>query len=279
MKLAVLGPGGVGGFVSAALWRAGYETVVVARQALDGISVDSVRLGRLVARPRVVTELVEPVDVLIVATKATTLDAALERVHAEVGAVLPLLNGLDHLAVLRRRFGDRVIPASIRIESERVAPGRIVQSSPFLVVEMTREHPVAAALEHAGIPTAVAPDAMWRKLVRLNALALTTSAFAVPVGEIRSRHRDALVACIREGAAVADAEGASVSAEEVLAQLDAAHPTLSSSMARDIEAGAEPELDAIAGGVLRAGRRHGVECPTVAALATQVAGRAGVPTP
>ena len=214
MKLAVLGPGGVGGFVSAALWRAGYETVVVARQALDGISVDSVRLGRLVARPRVVTELVEPVDVLIVATKATTLDAALERVHAEVGAVLPLLNGLDHLAVLRRRFGDRVIPASIRMRSG-----------------------------------------------------------------VRSRHRDALVACIREGAAVADAEGASVSAEEVLAQLDAAHPTLSSSMARDIEAGAEPELDAIAGGVLRAGRRHGVECPTVAALATQVAGRAGVPTP
>ena len=279
MKVAVLGPGGVGGFVSAALWRAGCETVVVARQALDGISIDSVRLGRFVAHPRVVTELDEPVDVLIVATKATTLDAALARVQGEVRAVLPLLNGLDHLAVLRKRFGDRVIPAAIRIESERVAPGRIVQSSPFLVVEMTREHPVAGALERAGIPTAVEPDAMWRKLVRLNALALTTSAFAAPIGDIRTDERGTLERCVREGAAVAAAEGATVSADDVIAELDAAHATLSSSMARDIEAGAEPELDAIAGGVLRAGRRHGVECPTVAALAARVAERAGVPAP
>jgi 2-dehydropantoate 2-reductase len=279
VTVAVLGPGGVGGFVSAALARAGVETVVVARQALDRISVDSVRLGRFVAHPRVVTELEEAVDVLIVATKATTLEAALERVRGEAAAVLPLLNGLDHVTVLRERFGDRVIPAAIRIESERVAPGRIVQTSPFLVVEMTRAHPIAAALERAGIPTAVEPDALWRKLVRLNALALTTSAFDAPIGEIRMRERAILERCAREGAAVAAAEGAPVAADDVLAELDAAHATLSSSMARDIDAGAKPELDAIAGGVLRAARRHGVDCPTITSLAARVAERAGVPAP
>ena len=37
-------------------------------------------------------------------------------------------------------------------------------------------------------------------------------------------------------------------------------------MQRDIAAGREPELDAIPGSVLRAGARHGIECPTIARL-------------
>jgi 2-dehydropantoate 2-reductase len=40
---------------------------------------------------------------------------------------VPLLNGLDHVEVLRRRFGPTaVLPASIAIESERVEPGSCV---------------------------------------------------------------------------------------------------------------------------------------------------------
>jgi 2-dehydropantoate 2-reductase len=64
-----------------------------------------------------------------------------------------------------------------------------------------------------------------------------------------------------------------------LAELDDAHPELGSSMRRDIAAGREPELDAIAGAVLRAGARHGIDCPTVARLSEMIARRAGVAPP
>src|SRR3712207_8098478 len=63
MHVAVLGPGGVGGLVAAALDRAGTPTTVVAREQTvalldrDGLSVDSVRLGEFVARPRAVPQL------------------------------------------------------------------------------------------------------------------------------------------------------------------------------------------------------------------------------
>ena len=43
-------------------------------------------------------------------------------------------------------------------------------------------------------------------------------------------------------------------------------PEQTSSLHRDLAAGHEHELDAIAGGVLRAGERHGVPTPTVAEL-------------
>jgi ketopantoate reductase len=50
-------------------------------------------------------------------------------------------------------------------------------------------------------------------------------------------------------------------------------------MQRDIAAGRDPELDHIAGSVLRAAARRGLACPTIARLAGVIAQRAGVAPP
>ena len=106
-SIAVLGPGGVGGFVAAALARARVNVVLVAREpaatalTLTGVSVRSAVLGNFIAHPGVVSELTDPVDVLLVATKAVGLGAALDRIHTEPGLVVPLLNGVEHVGVLR----------------------------------------------------------------------------------------------------------------------------------------------------------------------------------
>ena len=123
---------------------------------------------------------------------------------------------------------------------------------------------------------------MWSKLVRLNALACTTSAYDKLLGEIRSTPelRAALVGAIEEGCAVGQAEGATdVDPAKALGELEQAHATLGSSMQRDIAAGREPELDAIPGSVLRAAARHGIECPTIERLVGLIAARARVPVP
>jgi 2-dehydropantoate 2-reductase len=295
VRIAVLGPGGVGGLVAAALARAGEEVVVIAREPTaelishNGIEVSSVRLGDFTAAPRAVARLNEAVDVLVVATKATALDKALERVGVEPRLVVPLLNGLEHIDVLRRRFAaERVVAAVIRVESDRPAPGRVLQTSPFLRVDIADSRPTitafAGALERAGIPVRLGgseAEVMWSKLVRLNALALATSAYDRPLGEIRDdpERRRVLEAAIRETGAVAAAEGATIDPADTVAELQSAHPGLTSSMQRDIAAGRAPELDAIAGAVLRAARRRGIACPTVSELTRRVAERAAVPEP
>lgn len=298
MKVAVLGPGGVGGLIVAALVHAGTEVLVVARESTrqtiqaQGLSLSSVRLGELVAHPQVGEELDQPVDALIVATKAVGLQAALDRVRSDPPLVLPLLNGLDHLAVLRERFDPQTVAAAaIRVESDRRQPGVIVHTSPFLRVDIAPPPPVreaaqrlADALEGAGVPARVLdsePEVMWGKLVRLNALACTTSAYDVPIGAIRGtpQLRAELIGAIEEGCAVAAAEGASIDPATPLQELSDAHASLGSSMQRDIAAGRTPELDAIPGAVLRAGARHGIACPTIERLARAVAARAGLPAP
>src|SRR3989442_3406484 len=147
-----------------------------------------------------------------------------------------------------------------------------------------RMRELAATLERARVPAQVIDSeaqAMWDKLVRLNALALTTSAFDLSVGPIRSTPelRDQLRSCVVEAAAVARADGADLRAGDVMQEIDGTHASLATSMQRDIAAGVEPELDAIAGSVLRAAARHGLRCPTIERLAARVAERAGMGAP
>lgn len=295
----MLGPGGVGGFVAAALSRAGEPVQVVAREPTverinaQGLDVRSRVLGDFRARPVAVAELREPVDVLFLAAKATGLAAALDRIRVGPELVVPLLNGLDHLALLRGRFGPGPVVASvIRIESDRPEPGRILQTSPGVRIDMASEHPqtaarlpaVAEALIRAGIPTVIGDSearVMWSKLARLNALSATTSVSGRDIGFIRSdpAWRARLVACVEETAAIATADGAPMSPVDALRELDAAHPGLGSSMQRDLAAGRTPELDAIQGSVLRAAARHGIECPAVSRLAVEIAALAGIDPP
>jgi 2-dehydropantoate 2-reductase len=296
---AVLGPGGVGGLLAAALCRGGQEVAVVARERTarallrDGIEVESVRLGNFSVHPPVVPALTEDVDVLFVTTKATTLPEALERIHAQPRLIVPLLNGLDHMTLLRERFGaDRVAAGVIRVESSSPRPGQIRQTSPFLRVDLAADdqalrgqlEELAGALDECGVPARVeASEAhvLWLKLVRLVALACTTSASGETIGFIRTdpEWRRILVEVINEAAAVANADGGAVDPAGPLAELEEAHPGLGSSMQRDLAAGREPELDAIAGAVLRAGRRHGIECPTIERLSASIAERAGLALP
>ncbi len=317
VNVAVLGPGGVGGLVAGALCRAGTPVLVLAKDStaatvsVRGLCVNSVLLGDFVVHPRAAVWLEEPVDALIVATKAAGLREAVERVGVAPRLVLPLLNGLDHVAVLRERFGDEaVVAGTIRVEADRPEPGVVVHTSQFLRVEMASRYPIArapmeqlaGALVGAGVPASVYPptnpapspaerakaladggeaQVIWSKLVRLNALACTTSAHDLLLGEIRSTPAllGELLGVIEEGCAVARAEGASIPAEDPLGELTAAHATLGSSMQRDIAARREPELDAIPGAVLRAAARHGIACPTIERLVGMIAARAGVPLP
>ena len=167
-----------------------------------------------------------------------------------------------------------------------------MQSSPFLRIDLAADDPalrpalerLAQTLRSADIPAEIGgseAQILWSKLVRLNALACTTSACDCPIGFIRTdpEWRRTLEDCVAEASAVARAEGADSDPVAPLAELDDAHAELGSSMQRDIAAGREPELDAIPGAVLRAGQRHRLQCPTIARLTAVIAERAGVSVP
>lgn len=290
-RVAVLGPGGVGGLVGVLLTRSGAAVTYLAGEATAavltgrGVHVRSRQVGDLRVPARAGTRLEGPVDLVVVAVKQTALEDALDRVPPEVlgdGVVLPLLNGLDHLGVLRERYGDeRVLPATIRVESTRVAPGEIEHTSDFTDVDLApggvapeRVEAVRALLDAAGITTSLRADEtalLWAKLGFLAPFALLTTTYRAPIGEVRTARRDELEALVREVAAVAAASGAPSDPERTLSFYDRFAPEAKSSMLRDAEAGRPLEVDAIGGAIVRAAERTGVLAPLTEHLVARLA--------
>jgi 2-dehydropantoate 2-reductase len=291
MRHAILGAGGVGGLICACLARSGESVIMVVRpeslaQYPEQLHLESAFGDFSVPVSR--ASMVPAADVLWITVKATQLGAALASFTKPdaVRAIVPLLNGIDHLAVLRTKYGDeKVIAATIAGETERIAPGHIVHRTAFarLNVSSTGRSLLGTtvdAFQKMGFECRFIddePTLMWSKLVFLAAFALTTTASGKTTGEVLSDPgwRQLGLSCIREASAVAVAEGAKIDADAVIASVVKMPGNMRSSMQKDVERGNTPELDAIAGPILRGGQRHGIEVPATRNLVAAVERRAG----
>jgi 2-dehydropantoate 2-reductase len=291
MRHAILGAGGVGGLIGACLGHAGDSvTLIVRREALAQyprqLHLES-PFGNFTVNVSVAVD-VPAVDVLWITVKATQLEPALTALKNPdaVRAIVPLLNGIDHLAMLRARYGSgRVIPATIAVETERVSSGHIVHRSPFARLNVSSAGRAVLAntldqLQQIGFECRFVddePTLMWSKLVFLAAFALTTTAADKTTGEILAdpEWRQLGLACLREACAVAVAEGAKVDADAVIAGVMKMPGNMRSSMQKDVEQRRTPELEAIAGPILRGAERHGIEVPATKKLVEAVERRAG----
>ena len=292
MRHAILGAGGVGGLVGGALARAGHPVTLLVRpgraeQHPERLSIQSQSLGSFEAPVEVADHLGEPSDVVWITVKATALEAALGAVPPEeLGdrVVVPLLNGVDHVELLRERYGaERVLPGTIRVEAERVGPGQIRHLSAFADVQVApgsatraRAWALSEELHGAGLGCEVRDDEvtmLWSKLCFLAPFALATTASGGALGVVRSDPRwgARLRDCVEEACAVGLAEGAEVTPEPILATFGGLPEGFRSSMQKDVAAGRPPELDAIAGPILRGGEEHGIDVPTTRFFVERIA--------
>jgi 2-dehydropantoate 2-reductase len=288
MDHAILGAGAIGGLIGTALASLGEGVVLIVRPEKLSAHPEILMLeqpsGALSARVRVLDELADPVDVLWIATKTYQLEAALATVKATPGIIVPLLNGVDHIAVLRARFGkERVVPATIAVEAEQLAQGRYVHRSPIRLNIAASGEPVLGGIvqrlgEIGFICQFVADDLslLWGKLCFLAPFALVTSASGKNLGEILAdpAWKAELYSAVAEACTVAKACGADVDTVKIQAVYDTLPAGMRSSMAKDLAAGRQLELDGIAGPILRGGTHHGIAVPISQKLAATIQGLA-----
>ncbi|SRR6266508_934624 len=276
-RVAILGPGAVGGMLAVRLAQTDAEVVCVTRpDAAAAIRSEglTLRQGESVAtaRPEAVEELREPVDLLLITVKAPALADALDRVAARATAVVPLMNGLEHVEAIRRRLDANVIAGSIgRLEAYREGRTRIVQATASPLVTLAAADGVAERLTGAGLDVRIGESeraVLWDKLARLAPLAAATAATQRSLGELRAdpEWRVTLEAAVAEACAVAGAEGVILTTAAQWETLDTMPASVTTSTARDAAAGSPTELDAHLGAVVRAARRLDVPAPTLERL-------------
>jgi 2-dehydropantoate 2-reductase len=292
MKHAILGAGGVGGLIGASLAHTGEAVTLIVRketiaQYPKQLNLES-SFGNFTVDVNISDE-VSPVDILWLTVKATQLDSALRSLKNpnSVRAIVPLLNGIDHTALLRAKYGaDRIIPATIAVETERVSPGHIIHRSPFARLNVLSSGRALLTntierLQKIGFNCAFVddePTLMWSKLVFLAPYALTTTAADMNAGQILADlpWRELGLTCIREACTVAAAEGAKVDADAIIAGVLKMPGTMRSSMQKDVEQGKPSELGAIAGPILRGAERHEIEIPATKKLVAAVQKKVGL---
>jgi 2-dehydropantoate 2-reductase len=287
MRHAIVGAGGVGGTIGAILANAVEDVTLIVRPGTGKsypphLTLEST-FGKISGAVKIAESLAEPADIIWITVKATQLNGSIYSIVPErvMRAVVPLLNGIEHVAILRRHFGhDRVIPATIAGEMERVAPGKMVHPSPFLRLNIASSgqpvlQQVVDQFTRFGMECKFFDNEatlLWSKLVMLGPFALSTTAANAPIGAVLNdpRRRLLMENCVREACAAANAAGAGLDPEVTIRILDNTPHTMRSSMQKDVEAGRPPELDAIAGPILRSAEARGAAVPATAELVEEV---------
>jgi 2-dehydropantoate 2-reductase len=292
MTILVVGAGATGGYFGARLAQAGRDVTFLVRPHRAGqLRERGLRIvgpgagaeARQVVRPNLVMagELTEPADIVLLSVKATALDQAIADFAPAVGprtVVVPFLNGMAHLAVLSKRFGESaVLGGVVVIATQLNDEGDVVQLSPQASLtigtqDSTRTAGLEAAydqLSGAGFDASVSDEIiarMWGKWVFVSTLGALTSLMRGTVGEIVAvpGGRELGPAILAEASAVAAAAGYPVPSA-VLASttqtITQAGSATNSSLSRDVADGRPAEVEEVLADLARRGAGHGINTP------------------
>ena len=272
--IAIIGPGAIGGILAA--WLAqdpANDVTVCVRTPFDHLEVETPS-GRITARPRVLTSVVDatPVDWVLITTKAYDAVATAEwlpSLRREDTCVVVLQNGVEHVERFSRFVPvAQLVPAVIDCPAERTAPGRMRQrGASWIVVPDTangRAFVPLFAKTNFDVRTDDVTTRAWAKLC-INAPGAISAILMKPTGVIQVEPIPELTrGMVRECIAVGRAEGAVLDDAIVEAVVEGARkapPDGLNSLIADRMAGRPMEIDARNGAVVRLGRKHGIPTP------------------
>lgn len=295
MRFAVVGAGGVGGYLGMRLAQAGHEVSWLARgRTLEALRTRGMRLespsGELRLGPQAaaadaaeLARLAGVPEVVVVTPKLYDLEAVAARLAplAPSGTrVLPLQNGVEAHAILSRHLpGATVLKGTLSIKSFVRAPGEIVCKSDFCKIRFgpgdaatPREslEPLRAALESGkAVSATLSPDIeldLWRKFVMLASFSAVSCMARATIGQVLgdARARALLIAAAEEAATVGRARGIALDAD-IAALVDAQTRDMPKdgrpSMLEDLDAGRPLEVAFLSGAVERLGAEAGLPTP------------------
>ncbi len=275
-RIAIVGPGAIGGTLTAWLSQdPSAEITVAARSTFDSLTLQIPDGSVITAKPRILTdpEHATAADWVLVTTKAYDVDGAAKWLTKLVGPrtrVAIIQNGVEHV----ERFSphvpvDQLLPVMIDLPAERQAPGRIRQRGAGRMVVPEGAHAAEFMQLFAHTPLSVTPDPdfktqVWKKLCLNSAGALSAILLKPSVIAHHDGVADIMRAIVRECVAVGRAEGARLDdsmPEQVVSGYRSAPPDSVNSLHADRAAGRPMETDARNGVIVRIGRKHGIATP------------------
>ena len=293
MRILVLGAGGVGGFFGGRLVEKGEDVTFLVRSKRKrqleerGLVIRSVN-GDFFFFFKLITkeDRTSPFDVILFSTKAYHLNEAIQDLKPFVGEdtiIIPLLNGIAHLSLLQKEFGEeKVIGGLCFIETTLNDQGEIVQTSAanrlvfgeIKLQDSERIQRIAKAF--AGTKSSfvlsenITQD-MWHKYLFITVMSGVTTLMRAPIGPIRESEggHDFIQNLFEECVQIMRYIGAPVKydiTEEHMKTIDKISYDMKSSMQRDMEKGSFIEGKHLQGYLLNVAEKNSIEAPLLGAV-------------
>ena len=222
----------------------------------------------------------EPVDLVIVATKFSGLNEALEEMQGLVGPqtiIFSVLNGISSEEYIKERYGDGNLLYCVALGMDAVREGTSLTYQHKGILKLgileQKQRPALAAvmalLEKAGIQYVIEEDilhALWAKLLLNVGINQTCMVYATNYGGAftNEQARQDMFAAMHEVIAVAQREGIKLTEadfEGCVKVLRGLSPEGLPSMRQDALAQRKSEVELFAGTIIRLGAKHNVPTP------------------
>lgn len=282
-KVTIIGLGAIGAFMASKLSDVLDKTQLLvlaegerkAKLEKEGMIINNRHYTFTIVTPQEEN----PVDLILIATKYTGLEQAIQDIRGQIGkdtVIMSLLNGVNSEEKLQEVYGDRVIYSLMRLSSVRTKEGVCFDPKGYIefgeaVNETLSERIMAIKdlFESADIRLRVPQDmkkALWNKYACNVAENQSSAILGIPFGAWRvSESANAIrEAAMREVFEVARKKGIEMGEEEILAQrklLSGVAYDNKTSMLQDIENKRPTEVEMFAGEMIKMGKEVGVPTP------------------
>lgn len=222
----------------------------------------------------------QPADLLIVAVKATGLQAAMDVMEKSVGpdtVILSVMNGISSEEIIAGRYGKEHLIYTVAQGMDAMKFGsKLTYTKMGILAVGVREEiqrpnleRVCEFFERIQLPYQAEDDIqhrLWSKFMLNVGVNQTCMVYSCTYSDVwrEGQERDTILGAMREVIAVANAEGIGLT-EEDLNEYDRIIHTLSPdgtpSMGQDRIAKRHSEVEMFAGTILAYGKKHGIPTP------------------
>ena len=291
-EIAIVGLGGVGGYLAGMLGKAYGQVAMVARgeryEAIrkNGLVLHSEKNGEITVRPSKLVHSaaeLEPQDFIFLSVKNYSLETALRELAPAVDdhtVIVPVMNGVDPGDRVRKALGKGIVAdALIYIVSFARPDYSIEQQGDFADLYVGIKDPdereqkalkeLDSLLEYAGIHHKISADIeadIWKKYILNCAYNVATAYYDNNIGQLREDPQKSLeyAELAREAYQVALAKGVRLEQkhlDSITNRFWKYDENASSSLQRDVHAGKQAETETFSGYLVREAARLGVSVP------------------
>jgi 2-dehydropantoate 2-reductase len=284
MRIAVVGLGGVGGYLAASFVKAGLDVIGFARgEHLEAIQTHGIQIveDNECWSVRLDTRQEDDLDgffegcfdLVLFCVKSYDLENSYQHIKSHIDentVMISFSNGVSNSDVLRKLSDSIVLDGCVYILSHIEKSGVIRKKGKVFAAvfggDSKATKKVASVFKKADLRYKTPSDiqnAIWKKYIFISAFATATSFYNKSIGYVYENHKDEVKTLLEEIASVAKTKGIEIS-DEVAKALDTASKVpydSSTSMHLDFVNKKRVELESLSGYIVKEGKIKGIKTP------------------